>query len=269
MDGDVKKAFYEELTWPEMRDAVKEERVVLLPTGSIEQHGPHLPIATDILVPSEVCRRVAERIPGDVLVMSTIPYGFNEHHMDFPGTISVEGQDYINYVYDVCRSVARHGFRKILIVNGHGSNLPFLDVASRMVTNNTDALCAVVPYWSLARNVIKEIRESPFPGGMSHACEFETSIVLSTRPELVKKELARKEIGFQGSEFIWWDLSERSPVVFMDWWSRMSTTGVIGDPTKATKEKGEKILEEVVEELTRFVKEFKARRIPPRVDHHQ
>jgi Creatinine amidohydrolase len=96
-------------------------------------------------------------------------YSFNEHHMDFPGTIAVKGQTIINYVTDIGRSLAHHGFRKILLVNGHGSNVPFLDVAARNITNRTEAICAMASWWSLIpKPLLHELRESEYPGGMAH-----------------------------------------------------------------------------------------------------
>ena len=86
---------YEEFTWPEIREAVAENRVVVLPVGTIEQHGPHLPLVTDVLTSSEMSRRAVESIPGEALLMPPVYYSFNEHHMDFPGTIAVNGSTII------------------------------------------------------------------------------------------------------------------------------------------------------------------------------
>ena len=123
---------YEELTWPEVKTAVAEQKVVLIPVGTIEQHGPHLPLAVDVITSSTVCERAAAAVPELALVMPPISYAFNEHHMDFPGTIAVDAHHFIDYVTDVGTSVARHGFRKIVLVNGHGSNVPFLDICARL-----------------------------------------------------------------------------------------------------------------------------------------
>lgn len=263
-----KKIFYYELTWPEVKEAAEEGKIPLLPVGSTEQHGPHLPLITDTFLAYSVCVRAAEKAAEDVLVMPPVCYGCSEHHMDFPGTISVGEGYFINYVYDVCKSLSAHGFERIVIVNGHGGNTPFLDVVIRRLSNETPSICAMIPWWNLVIEEASELRESDFPGGMSHSGELETSVMLHLKPKAVYLGKAVKEIGLQKSEFIWFDLMKKSPVRFADHWSRMSKTGILGDPTVATAEKGERLLNAAADSLIRFVKEFKERRIPPRIDHH-
>src|SRR5271154_929304 len=241
---------YEEFTWPEIRDAVAENRVAVLPVGTVEQHGPHLPLVTDVLTATEMSRRAVEQMPHESVLLPSVYYSFNEHHMDFPGTIAIEGQTIINYVTDIGRSLAHHGFRKILLVNGHGSNVPFLDVAARNITNRTEAICAMAPWWSLIpKELLQELRESEYPGGMAHGCELETSVLLHLRPDLVQMELAERDIGFAPTEFFYWDLETPAPVQFQEWFSRYSRTGTVGDPTKATAEKGAKFVAAVVDRL--------------------
>ncbi|MEO7649261.1 MAG: creatininase family protein, partial [Bryobacteraceae bacterium] len=216
---------YEEFTWPEIRDAVAEGRVAVLPVGTVEQHGPHLPLVTDVLTASEMSRRAVERMPREAVLLPPVYYSFNEHHMDFPGTIAIEGPTIINYVTDIGKSLAHHGFRKILLVNGHGSNVPFLDVAARNITNGTDAICAMASWWSLIpKELLQELRESEFPGGMAHGCELETSVLLYLRGDLVRMEHAARDINFQRTEFFYWDLQSPSPVVFQEFFSRYSRT---------------------------------------------
>ncbi len=260
---------YEEFTWPEVREAVAEGRVAVLPVGTVEQHGPHLPLVTDVLTATEMSRRALEQMPNQAVLLPSVYYSFNEHHMDFPGTIAVEGQTIINYVTDIGKSLAHHGFRKILLVNGHGSNVPFLDVAARNITNKTESICAMVSWWSLIpKELLAALRESEFPGGMAHGCELETSVLLYLRGDLVQFEKATRDINFQPTEFFYWDLSSPSPVFFQEWFSRYSKTGTVGDPTKATRETGEKFVSAVVERMKALLKEFHARQIQPRVDHH-
>jgi creatinine amidohydrolase len=260
---------YEEFTWPEIREAATAGRVAVLPVGTIEQHGPHLPLATDVLTATEVSRRAVERIPDEAVLLPSVCYAFNEHHLDFPGTIAVDGETFARYVTDIGRSLAHHGFRKILMVNGHGSNVPFLDIAARNVTNRTEAICAMASWWSLVpRELFAELRESAYPGGMAHGCELETSALLYLRADLVRMDLAQPDFPSQRSEFFYWDLERPSPVYFQEFFSRYSRTGTLGDPTKATAEKGRRFVEGVVERMIALIRELRARRIEPRVDHH-
>jgi len=265
------KILFDEMTWLEIKDAVRQQRVVLVPMGTVEQHGHHLPLCVDNLIVGEVCKKAAELIPNEAVVMPPLSYGYNEHHKDFPGTIFVDTDHLIGHGFDVCRSVAYHGFRKIVIVNGHGSNGPFAQIIAREVTNKTETICAAVDWWNLSKDTAARLRESETPGGMAHACELETSLLLYLRPDLVQMDKVQKDMNFQKSNYIWWDLigaSVGGKVSFMDHFSRMSKTGTMGDPTKATPEKGREVFEATVKELAAFCKEFRAREIRKRVDHH-
>jgi creatinine amidohydrolase len=260
---------FEEFAWPDIRDAVTQDRVAVLPVGTVEQHGPHLPLVTDVLTAGEMSRRAVECVPEQAILLPPVYYSFNEHHMDFPGTIAIQGETVIRYVTDIGVSLARHGFRKILLVNGHGSNVPFLDIAARNITIQTEAICAMVSWWSLIpKGLMSKLRESEYPGGMAHGCELETSVLLYLRPDLVQFEKAERDIHFASSEFFYWDLQQPSPIAFQEWFSRYSKTGTVGDPTKATKAKGEEFVNAVVERMVALIQEFRKREIGMRVDHH-
>jgi creatinine amidohydrolase len=263
------KIRYEELTWPEVKEAVAQQRVCVLPVGTTEQHGPHLPLVTDVLTAAEMSRLAVEQVPDEAVLLPPVYYSFNEHHMDFPGTIAISGETIIRYVTDIGLSLARHGFEKILIVNGHGSNVPFLDIAARNITNESTAIAAMASWWSLIpKELITAQRESEYPGGMAHGCELETSVLLHLRPDLVQMDKASKDISFQHTEFFYWDLQNPSPIFFQEWFSRYSKTGTVGDPTKAKAAKGELFVNAVVERMVKLIREFRAREIAPRVDHH-
>jgi creatinine amidohydrolase len=265
----MNKYRYEEFTWPEIKQAVAENRVAVLPVGTVEQHGPHLPLVTDVLTAAEMSRMAVERATGAAVLMPSVYYSFNEHHMDFPGTIAVAGETIVRYVTDIGVSLARHGFQKILIVNGHGSNVPFLDIAARNITNTSSAIAAMASWWSLIpRELLTALRESEYPGGMAHGCELETSVLLHLRPDLVQMDKAEKDISFQRTEYFYWDLQNPSPIFFQEWFSRYSRTGTVGDPTKARADKGARFVEAVVERMVALIHEFRERKIEPRVDHH-
>jgi creatinine amidohydrolase len=263
---------YEELTWPEMREAIARQPVVLLPFGTVEDHGPHLPINTDNVIVEAICLEAARRAPEDVLAMPVVAYGLDEHHMDFPGTVSVDVHTLIAYVADVAISVARHGFTHVLIVNGHGSNAPIADLAARRVVLETGIICgamspnaAIDP--TLAEPVFSEMRRSA-PGGVAHAGEYETAMMLHLRPDLVQMDQAVRESGQIKLEHFNWDHPEPSILAWQDWWSRMSESGVCGDPTVATAEFGRALFETTVENLRRFVREFRTIPLRPRRDLH-
>jgi creatinine amidohydrolase len=165
--------------------------------------------------------------------------------------------------------VAHHGFRHIVLFNGHGSNVPFLDVAARMITNRTNAICALASWWTLLKPEDLSWRESAFPGGMAHGCEAETSLLLHIRPDLVEMSKAVRTMEeVQTSDHIWWDLTGGSGVFFQEFFSRNTATGVMGDPTMATVEKGRLLFEAATARLAAFLEEFRQREVRPRRDLH-
>src|SRR3954454_6720011 len=129
------KHLYATMTWEEVNEAVEDGRMVLIPVAAIEQHCRHLPIDMDNVAVTHICDRAAEQRPDLLLSVPPIHYGFNEHNMDFPGTITVQMETFLNYCADVADSFARQGFTRILFVNGHGSNAGLLNYAARKVTN--------------------------------------------------------------------------------------------------------------------------------------
>ena len=259
---------YQHHTWQELGARVSEQPVVVLPIGSVEDHGHHLPLDTDNFLIWSICEEAAKRAAGEILLLPLIPYGFETHHMDFTGTIDIRQEHLLHFVLDVTKSVAHHGFRRILIADGHGSNMPILDLVARRTILETDALCGTFIWPSLAREEIRRQRESG-RGGMSHAGELETSVYLHLAPDKVEMDRAVKEIGMPESEFIWMDLMEGSPVHLMDEWTRFSKTGTYGDPTIATPGKGEVIFEAVVSAFVRLAREFRNRPRGARTDYHE
>src|SRR5947209_36159 len=256
---------YNRLTWAEMNDAIAAQKLVLLPTASTEQHGRHLPLDVDLFLCESLCLEVRRRAADQVLVLPPIAYGLNLHHIDFPGTIHIEPETFIAFCLNVTKSVAYHGFQKILIVNGHGSNTPMIDLVARKTVLETRSLCFATSYPSFLLQAFQEIRESPV---MAHADEFETSLYLHLAPERVKMELAVKDDDRMG-KFASSDSTPNYPVRFNDFWGRWTRTGVHGDPTKATAEKGRILFEAAVTGLVELVAELRAWPIAERQDMHK
>ncbi len=250
------KYLYGKLTWMEVNEAVKADKVIVVPVAAIEQHGPHLPIDTDDLAVTTICERAAEKEPSQLLCAPTIHYGFAEQNMDFPGTITIDPGHFVHYCIDVASSFARQGFRHIILVNGHGGNAHLLESVSRLVTLRCSVMCAYLNYWDLVREEFDRIRESEYPGGALHACEFETSVYLYLAPSLVQRDKIQKGIRPR-TKYFWQDLCATSPVKFTPWRSMQTKTGIGGDPTLSTKEKGEVIVNAAVDALIDVAREFK------------
>jgi creatinine amidohydrolase len=256
---------YERLTWPEVRRAVGEDRVCLIPAGTLEDHGPHLPIDCDIRIASEICRRAAEDAADDVVLLPPITHGYTPHHMQFPGPITIGWETFTRYCTDVGTSLARHGFKRILFLNGHGSNIPLVEMAARLVSlEHPDVLAAAVFYLTSEEGsrIIAETRDSE-RGGMGHACELETSIYLAIEPGAVEMDRAVDENSYPEGPNAWMDWSD-GPLKIMPWWSSFSRTGIQGDATKGTAEKGRVLLDAAVAECVEFVRELRQKPLPRR-----
>lgn len=255
---------YYRLTWPEMNEAIARQKVVLLPTGSTEQHGPHLPLDTDAFLTESVCLEAGRRAADRVLVLPTVAYGLNLHHIDFPGTIHIAPETFIAFCLNITKSVAYHGFEKILLVNGHGSNGPLVNLVARKTVLETESLCAAVGYMSLAMEAFQKVRETPV---IAHADELETSLYLYLAPDRVRTEQMVKDSDVMG-QYLSSDSTSNYPVRFNDYWGRWTTRGVHGDPTAASAEKGKLVFETAVAKLVEVVDEWRAWPIEKRSDQH-
>jgi creatinine amidohydrolase len=168
-------------------------------------------------------------------------------------------------VLDVVKSLAYHGFKKIVLLNGHGSNMPNLDLVARRANLETDAECVFCAWWSLLTvdpDFLPRWRESYFPGGCAHACELETSLYLYLDEENVRKDKIKSGVisfNEDQSPFNWVDLFAAGPATVISWTSSYSETGVLGEAELATKEKGERVYREGVRQLCNFVNYFHPR----------
>lgn len=241
-----------ELTWPEAKIRLKQVDVALLPVGSIEQHGPHLPLDADAFDAEYLSRKVAESCKDPKpLVLPLIPYGVSYHHEDFPGTISISPETLSQLVYEIGMSAARHGVTKLVIINGHGGNSPALHFAAQKI--NRDAhIFTCVDTGETSDPDVYAVAETP---NDVHAGEIETSTTLATRPELVRLDAAKKFIPKFSSRYL--DFTSKRSV---EWYARIakiSPSGVLGDPTKANSDKGKRIWGLMIENLVEFVEVLK------------
>ncbi|MEE3260001.1 MAG: creatininase family protein [Candidatus Latescibacterota bacterium] len=266
---------YAEMIWHETRDAAKAGRVAVVPVSTHEDHGPHLPVDTDVVLCNGICEDAVSRIPAEAVLAPPISHGYSPHHMDFHGTLTIAWDTFIRYVKDVCCSLAHHGFERILIVNGHGSNASPLDLAARLtiLEYEGEILCASVSHWDIhrARVIGKELRDSDH-GGTSHAGEYETSLYLALKPELVEMDQAVDErsplsTSFR-SDLLAGGHPDGSGARLTPYWSQQTTSGIVGDATRASREKGEKFLEAATTGLIALIRELKEQPILPRRDQH-
>ena len=271
----IEKIFYEELTFPEVRQIVAEQRVALLPVGTIEQHGPHCPLKVDNACPSAVCRLAAERVPDDAIVMPCVPYGYGGVNMNFPGTINITESSLIGYVGDILFSLAHHGFSKIIVVNGHFGNPPFLNIAMRRLNAAAyPKTVACVVSWPdlIPQEVLSDLSDSDY-GGIGHAGELETSVLLHTDPDLVQMDKAEKEMwngDLRSGGAVGAGGTPLGVAAYVGWMGGMGGNkyGIMGDPTVATAEKGQQWLNHAAEALAELIGQWKAMPIKEVADHH-
>lgn len=242
-----------ELAWPDVKAFLEAHNVVVVPVGSCEQHGLHLPIDTDAFDAFWLSLRAAEKAEC-ALVAPSVNYGVSLHHMDFPGTVTLSAHLLEQIAYEIASSLVKHGFRKIVFENGHGGNTPALESAAQRIKADANVFVAVDTV-SLIPDFIEKFIETPYD---AHAGEFETSTSLANREKFVVKERIKKpQIKLPKSKYTKIGLKESGPKVAWGFRTKeISDIGVIGDPTKASKEKGEKAWKLAIERLAELLKEL-------------
>jgi len=231
------------MTRDEIAEHLRRRPVAILPIGATEQHGHHLPMGTDNYLAEELARRIAERVDG--VVLPTIPFGYSWVWRDIPGTITVGHRTLELYLRDVIESVERGGFGALAIVDGHESNVTTMKYVVRDHAATSDFPVIRLFYPDLA-DIRGASCKSPTWFGMIHACEFETSLMLETEPELVDMRQAVREY----PEF------SDSYTYAAEQLGNLSVSGVYGDATLATAEKGQAMFARFVDESVRVIEQL-------------
>lgn len=246
-----------EFSWPEVQALLERDPVVVVPIGAFEQHGHHLPLKVDWFLASQVAERAARSAQqAGVAVVVTPPVwtGYSPHHMDFPGTITLDMEGFIALLTGIVTSLDRHGFRRLLLLNGHGGNANLIRSAVQTLRFEHGIDVAAASYWDFALQEISAWRRSDI-GGINHACEMETSLMLTLEGELVRMELARDLI-LDRTTYLPADLTVGGPVTRAASFAELSAHGAIGAPTLADAERGAQLLETLVAAVAGFIREF-------------
>jgi creatinine amidohydrolase/Fe(II)-dependent formamide hydrolase-like protein len=241
-----------ELTWPEAEQRFKQVDVALLPVGAVEQHGPHLPLDTDAFDADYLAKRVAEACSDPKpVVLPPINYGVSYHHEDFSGTLSVSPETLARLIHEVGLCAVRCGVTKLVIVNGHGGNAPALHLGAQMINRDAHIFTCVETGETSDADVYEMIGT---PNDV-HAGEIETSTTLAVRPELVDMAKAPRMIPRFSSRFL--DFSSRRSVGWYAHTKKISRTGVLGDATQASAEKGERMWDVMTLRLVELIEDLK------------
>ena len=231
----------------QLRELARQDAIVILPVAALEQHGPHLPVVVDSRLGEEVAVRTARKAVARgqaAVVLPVLWTGISEHHMSFSGTITLDFATFSAVVEGVVRSVLRDGFKRVVLLNAHGGNENALRTITDDLTPKLGVPIVQFTYWYAAAVAIAKILETQ--GGLMHACEAETSMMMVARPELVAEDrIALAKVNMTpdvgdvvgGGVYRWRAIGTRS------------ASGVIGNPEAASREKGERLFDAISDAL--------------------
>jgi creatinine amidohydrolase len=245
---------FHEMTWPLLRQVPRDGTVVLAPVAACEQHSRHLPTFTDTILVTAVAEGVEQRLPREVLLLPTLWLGASSHHLPLGGTLSAEVDTHVTVLCDLLTPLLEDGYQRVMLLNGHGGNIDTLHVAlRRLQPRYRGRALAGASYWELADKELAGLAEGRRKS-MGHACEFETSMVLALRPDLVRREEIRddpapEEPALRGL-FLAEDMKQRTD------------HGAVGYPERASPEKGRAFLAAATDRTADVVQALLRRPLP-------
>lgn len=248
------KVLLEELSWVEAKGLLPKAKIGIVPTGSTEQHGPHLPLLVDSACAAAVAKRTAEKVYPLAVVTPTLEVGVSYHHLLFPGSLTISEDTLVSWCHDMAASLKHHGIKFVFFLNGHWGNKTALALATRKIRSELGIKAIAISYWDLYpdehRNIVED-GEIP-----DHAAEFETSLTLALRQSLVKKDWRRDPHAYT--------LDRKKTELFLIADDQFPIFGsskdglIIGNPAKATRAKGKKMIEVISDEVAKFLKDLLA-----------
>jgi creatinine amidohydrolase len=252
---------FSSLPYPKINELASRS-VVLLPLGAHEQHGPHLSVSTDTTLVTAVAEAAEKLSQSEVILLPSLPFGSSHHHLFFGGTVSISVATYTQVVIELVESLLEGGFRRIILLNGHGGNITpvrqaLAILSNRMNGGNRQANIALATYWELGGKYFAGAAPMETPA-LSHACEYETSLLLHLFPEKVLfKEVQRAERPARNHYIGWEDDEPYRGVTMVKSTQYISSNGSSGEPQLATAEKGRHLFDHAVASLVEFINSFK------------
>ena len=245
------------LTWRDAEAALNKAELAILPTGSIEQHGPHMALETDIAIADALAKRLTDGLGELALLCPRLDYGLSEHHMRFPGTLTLRPDTFIGVVLEIVESLAHWGVRRVLVVNGHGGNIDALRLVSRIARRDHGSLVASLMWAQLGSDEITSRVTSPVYG---HACEIETSVAMELAAHVVFEDRIDGPAGRTSVDPLTDPPGARvDQAIPMDEWTQ---DGALGDPRLADKEDGKAIVDVVYARALEFAQRFAEQKVP-------
>ena len=253
--------YFKDLTWPQLQEAASRKTILLLPIGTIEEHGKHLPVSTDEVIAAETAKEVALALRDEIplLVAPTIWTGYSVKQMTrWPGTIRVKPETLIALTVDVCSSLIESGFDRIIVLSSHGNHTGILRVVARKVADEHGVHVVLTTPAAMAAEAFSRIRKSA-AGGSIHAGEYETSLMLHFGQPVDMSQATDEDHFDYHSDFVSGDnFTGGSKVYWSTWGLRESRTGAYGDATCATAETGKAVMDATVRNYVKFIREFQA-----------
>jgi creatinine amidohydrolase len=240
-----------EMTWPEVKARLPKVKLAILPTGSTEQHGPQLTVDTDIVIATELARRLARQHIPRILVAPPLPVGLSNHHMHFPGTITWSPETFQHCLADTIRALHQHGIPRFLILNGHGGNRSALSTLCTQLRHREDLLVAACTWFELVRDVCQKF----IPKRRVHADEIETAMGLCLAPRIVRAAALAKGQDHP-DPYPHTDASKGGAVEVPYFWEELTPSGAYGDARRATAAMGEELTGAFLERAGEFVEAF-------------
>lgn len=248
----MKQLYWGDYTTNELEELVRQDPVVLIPVGAYEQHGPHLALNTDMLIATKLCEGIVAASQVPCAMLPCIWCGISEHHMKFCGSLTLRHETMAALMFDVLDGLARSGVRKVLAVNSHGGNAVAANEALTKAAYKYGGTFALLTYWSLIGEEVARHRKSEF-GGISHACEMETSLQLYLAPANVRPDKLPPANNLRGGRFWSPAMFAANKITMYVPYDQLSKQGHIGDPRSATPEFGKTIYDAVVGKAAELV----------------
>lgn len=245
-------------TWVELEEIIKNNPIVILPVAQVEEHGPHLPVGCDMFIGTDLAFLVAEKLNKDIptLLMPTVWAGYSPKKMlKWPGTMRINIKVIGDYVHGIISSLCEMGFKKIVIVDSHGQHRGLLEVAIRQIADDYNIYCALTNPVSLSCEKFSQIRKSDI-GGSTHACEYETSLLLALGYKIDMSKATDKDILNFKSDYYTADACGSKKYFISTWGLQESKSGIYGAPLKSSRETGEILLKEIVTNYVKLCKEY-------------
>ena len=234
-------------------NALDRQIPVILPVAAIEQHGPHMPLGTDRMIVEYFCQKLHEDIPDKVLILPTMNVGCSEHHLDFAGSLSLTHETFQRHAEELLESVAFHGFKNLIIYNSHGGNLGISQViVEHFGHRHPECRLVLATWWKIAGQALFELNETG-EGGVGHAGEFETSLMMLIAPELVHQNRIEDRKNQQSFDWANGDMLRGPKASLYRSMKAMTPNGAFGEARNVSAEKGQKITDMAVSALREIV----------------